>query len=393
MSNISTKNQVWYFVEETTVDTEKAPSAAGEAVAVIEGGELIDTTENLERAIITSGLGKAKPLGGMSNFSGSVSVEAKAGDAPGSAPEYDPMLQTMFGVRTLAAAVTSKSGSPTTTEIPIEDADIASFAVNDIVVVKESEAYHVSPIASIVTTPGSATITLKYAAAGAFTSEVVIEAFVNYQSIDSAHKTASVFREMEGDSDIVTDKMSGARASSMALSNFTTGQLPQFDFAFQGIAGSRVLTDSGLTPTYDDAQPPVTLGAYVRANGAVLCLNDFAFSLEDNIGQVTCVGEDTGVQSQRVVDRVVNGTINPYKEDDSLTLYNLAKNRTTFELFVSSQVPSTTTGEWTDAVSYYFPTCVITEAGQGDVNGIVTEAFSFSAFSDDGATEIIMSFS
>lgn len=392
MSNIATRNQTWFMVEETTVDTEEAISSGAEAVAVLEGGEMVMNKENLERTVITTGLDKLKPLGGMSDFSGSVSIEAKANGTEGEAPEYEPMLKTIFGVRT-TAEVTSKTGTPTTTEIPIENADIASFAVNDIVVVKESGAYHVSPISAVDSTVDASTITLKYAASGAFASGVAIAAYKNYQPVNTGHKTVSIFREESGDSDTLTDKIIGGRANSMTLTNFTTGQIPQFDFAFQGISGSRTLTDSGQTASFDAAQPPVVLSATVYVNGSALCFNDFGFTLENNVGQVTCVTQETGVLSQRIIDRVVTGTMNPYKQDDSLALYNLAQDRTTFDLFVSAHVPSSTSGEYEDVVSFYFPTCVITESGEADVNGIITEEFSFQAFSDAGATAMVLGYS
>ena len=94
MSNIVTKNQVWFFTEETTVDTEEAVTAAAEAVAVLEGGEMVISKENLERAVITSSIGKAKPLGGMSTFTGSVSIEAKAGSTAGAARPQAMASQT-----------------------------------------------------------------------------------------------------------------------------------------------------------------------------------------------------------------------------------------------------------------------------------------------------------
>jgi len=393
MSKITTKDQVWYFVEETTVETEEAVSSGDEAVGVLEGGAISINKENLERAVITDTLGKSKPLSGMHNFAGNVSVEAKAGDTEGEAPEYAPMLKTICAEKLLASAVTSKAGTPTTTEIPIEDADISSFAINDIVLIKESGAYHVSPIDSIVSTVGSATITLKYAADSAFTSGVTIAKFANYQPINEGHDTISIFREQSGDADTLTDKVTGARCSNMALSNFSTGQLPQLDFTFQGLNGSRVLTDSGQTPAYDSSQPPVVLSAYIRANGAAICLNDFSFTVEDTIGKVTCVTQESGMLSQRITDRLVSGTLNPYKEDDSLTLYNLAQNRTTFEIFVAAYVPSTTSGEFDQVTSYYFPNCVITENEEGDVNGVVTENFTFQAFDDGTDPEFIMSYS
>ena len=392
MSKIASKNQIWYLVSETTTETAEAASSGSEAVAVIEGGEMTISQENLERAVVTSSLGKAKGLGGIKTFSGNVSLECKSGDTAGDAPEYGPMLKTAFAERQNTTTVTSRSGTNTTTNILIETADIGKFAVNDTILIKESGAYWTSPITAVDATGGSENITIKYAASGIFSSGVDIEQFTNYQPIDTGHDTVSIYREHTGESGTATDEITGARMTSMALSGFSTGALPQFDFAFQGLNGQRTLATNGLTESYDGSQPPVALGAFVRVNGSDLCFNEFGFSMEDAVSAITCVGEDTGMVGQKITDRTFSMTLNPYKEDDSLTLYNLAQDRTTFEVFIAAYVPSTTTGEYSNICAFHFPTCVITEHAQGDQNSTVTEAFSIQPFTTDGSSEMIMTF-
>jgi hypothetical protein len=387
----SIKNNVKVGVEiESTEGTYVAPQATTSYVSPLaDGVEISMGKETLERNNLNSSIGKNTPRTGMRSVSGSLAVEAKAHGTAGSEPEYGPLLKAALGaVRQNTAVVTTKSSGNTATVLQIEDADIGNFAVGDIVMVKQSGAYHVSPITAVDTTGSAANVTMLVAhPSGDCTDSVTVEKFSTYYTANSGHPTLSISKYIE---DARLEQATGCRVTSLALNNFSTGQLADFSFSFEGLDFSSSLTAPPYTPSYNSALPPVVLSAYVYVDGTAVAVNDISWSLENSVAFKTSTQSSSGRVSSRISERKVSGSFNPYKQDDSIANYTKFINNTEFSMFGYMAVPTSTAGEFEDVVAFYMPKCVITELSEGDKDGMLQENISFTAGrGTDGSSEEI----
>lgn len=379
MSDTVKSNLAWAAIIEDTEGTYKAPAGATEFLQTLkDGSELSGSKEQLERNVFTSSIGKTTPRTGQFQASGSLAVEARAHSTAGAAPEYDGLIRSAMGSRRQAGTTTTTKGSGNTASVlQIEDADISKFNVGDIVLVKQSGAYHVSPITAKSTGTGTATITLLIPhPSGDCSDSVVIEKFTTYYLADSGHPSLSVSKYTEG---AVLEQAVGCKVTSMSLENFTTGQMPSFNFSFEGLNFSRSLTAIPYTPSYDTALPPILLDAKIYMDTTALTVNELTLSLENTLGFKSSIAAENGRVSSRATERTITGSFNPYKQDDSIANYTKFVNNTSFALFAYAKVPTGVSGQFGNIVAIYMPNCTITDLGETDQDGLLQEAISFSA--------------
>ena len=359
---------------ESTEGTYVAPASAADFVQAQEDGiEMNGSKDTLELNVIGTGLSKVAPRVGLESASGSLGVYMKAGSAADEEPEYGIMLESLCGAKRSAAA--QGSGSNHTTTL-INVSNTSEYAVGDIVVVKQGSDYHTSPIVSLV---ADTSITLLIAAAAPFDDSVVVEAFNTYVPADEAHPSYSVSKWVE---DEVLEQSVGCKTTSLAVESFSTGQVASLKMGFEGSNYTRSLTSIPYEPTYDTSETPIILDACIHQDGNIIQVNDFTLNVENTLGWIkdTCNGKS----ASRITSRMVSGTINPYKEDDSIDNYTKFDANTSFSLVITAHNPNATAGEYSESVSFYMPICTITELGEGDIDGVLTEAISFSANSVDG---------
>jgi len=383
------KNNTVYAVEiEDTEGTYKAPTAADSFVQVlVDGGEMTPAKELLDRNVFNGSIGKSTPRTGTRTVSGAMPVEMRASDVEGDAPEYDALMRSALGSRRQKTSDTTTKTGHTSTVLQIEDADIGDFAVGDMVLVKESGAYHVSPVTAVDTTASAANITLLVAGAGAFTDNVVIAKFTTYTVADTGHPSLSVSKYVES---AVLEQGAGCRVNSFSLENFTTGQLANWNFGFEGMSYDRSLTAPPFTPSYDSSLPPIILNACVYQDGVSLDVNEFAFSVENTLAFATSTCSSNGRISGRASERNITGSFNPYKQDNSVDQFDKFDATTEYSLFASAYVPTAVAGEFEQVVAVYMPNCITTEIGEADQDGLLQDALSFTAArGTDGTTNEI----
>jgi hypothetical protein len=373
MGTVVTKNQSWAVEIEDTEGTYKAPTASTSFVQTLaDGAEMSRSKETIERNIFTSSIGKTPPRTGQFTASGSMPVEARANSSEGTAPEYDKLMRSGMGTRRqLASAVTTLTGN-TSSVLKVTDASL--FSVGDIILVKEAGAFHVSPISAVDT--GTDEITLLVPGASAFSNGVVIAKHTTYTVADSGHPSLSISRYLES---AVLQQTTGARVSTISLDGFSTGQLPSFNFGFEGLNFDSSLTAPPYTPSYDSQFPPIILAAKVFMDGTAIDVNELTMSIENTLGFQTSVSAENGRISGRPVERTVTGSFNPYMASDSMANYNKFKNNTAFSVFAYAKLPSTTAGEFSGIVAVYMPNCLITELSENDADGLLQDSISFSA--------------
>lgn len=372
MSDVVKKNQAWAAIVEDTEGEYKAPVAGNEFIQTLtEGSEMSRSKQLLERNVFTASIGQTAPRTGMFEVSGSLAVEAKSAQVEGEEPQFDGLMQSALGDRRqLTSPVTTGSGH-TTSVINIADAD-ESFAVGDIVLIKEDDAFHVSPISAV----SSSSITLLVPAENAFSNAVVVAKHTTYICADSGHPALSISRYLEG---TILQAGIGCKVSSLALENFSTGAIPNFKFGFEGLNFDSSLTPIPATPSYDTNLPPIMLAGKVFMDGAEIDVNELSFSLENTLGFKTSINAENGKTSSRATERTISGSFNPYMASDSMANYNKFKDNTSFSIFAYAKLPSATEGEFSGIVAVYMPNCLITELSEADNDGLMQDNITFSA--------------
>ena len=376
------ENQEVAVMEEVTEGTYIAPASGTDYVQVLSDGlEVTPAKEQLDRAIMDGSIGRLTPRQGTSSVSGSVGVELKASGTEGAAPESAPLYKSAMGAERTFVTKTvddlDSGGTHTASKAYLSDGDGAAFEVGDVVTFKVAGAYHTTPITTVGTAIGDNFIeTLVANPSGAYTDTTVITAGATYFTANTGHPSLSVSKYVEG---AVLESGSGCRPSSMSLNNFSTGQLADVSFGFEGMSFDRSVTSSPFTPSFDAAFPAVILKACVYMDGTLIDVNDVSVSLENTIAWKTTTCSENGRVAGRVSNRVMSGSFTPYKQDDSVDMFTKFDNSTEFSVFLTAHVPTGVAGEYDQVCSFYLPNCVITELAESDADGLLQNAVSFAA--------------
>lgn len=382
-------NTVFAVEVEDTEGTYKAPQAATSYVQTLaDGAELTPAKELLERNIFNGSIGKTTPRTGTRTVTGAMPVEMRASSTEGEAPEYDALMRSALGSRRQVTATTvddvDSGGTHTTTRAYLADADASKYNVGDIVTVQKAGAYHTAPVVAVSNVAGDVSIDILVPMDTAFANGDVIAAVTTYVTADEGHPSLSISKYIEA---AILEQATGCRVNSMALESFTTGQLANFNFGFEGLDFDRSITPQPHTPDYSDALPPIILQACVYQDSNQIQINELSFTVENTLGFATSTCSENGRISGRATERTVTGTMNPYKRDDNIDDFSKFKNNTEFSLFGSAFIPSGVAGEYGQVVAFYMPNCLITELGEADQDGLLQESVSFSAGRGADGTE------
>ena len=393
------KDNTVYAVEvESTEGTYVAPTADTSYVQTLsDGAEINFAQETLERDINIGSIGKAKPRTGTKTSSGSMPVELRAGETEGQAPEFDGLIRSAMGLRRQVTATTidntDSAGTHTTTRIYLADADGSKYQVGDTVTIKSAGSYHTSPVTAVSSAAGDSYIDLLVADDVAPSNGDEIAALTTYVTANSGHPSLSISKYIE---QARLERVSGARVTSMALENFTTGQLASLNFGFESLEYKCELTAQPHTPAFQDQQPPIMLGACVYMDGVQIAVNEFNFSLENTLGFKTSTCSKNGRISSRPTERTISGSFTPYKQDDDISICTKFECNESFSLFATANLPNCPDdGQYAGTVSFYIPNASITEVAEGDQDGLLQQEVSFSASRGDKGTdeELFITFS
>lgn len=379
------QNTVIYIKEEVTEGTHVAPASGSDAILPLaDGVELTPSRELIDRNVLNGSIGKNTSRKGMKSVSGNISVEFKAQGTEGQAPEYGLLIESALGNVRTGATQTSTTGN---TSSVIEFGAAPNFAVGDIVMIKEAGSYHISPVSSVDVD----SITLLRAASGAFSDGVVVAAVSTYYPANSGHKAISVTKYVE---DSIEEKGTGCKITSMALSNFSVGQIAQLDFGMEGLTYARSVNASGLSESFDSSKPPIVLEACVFVDGVQTPVSELGFSIENTLGFIMDTCSANGKTASRITERSITGNFNPYKQDDSIANFTKFDEGTAFSLFGYAVIPTGTAGEYQDVVAFYLPSCQVTELSESDQDGVLQDAITFQATRGDSGSseEIYISF-
>jgi len=361
------------IVEEAVEGTEDPISAGAEFIQVLEGIEVAPAKELLERLIIASGKGKVQPRVSTKSVSGSTPVEWKGSGVEGQAPETDVLWQALLGGKNQLVARITTGTTHTTSLI---NAVAHGLVVGDFVVILEAGDH----TAHFVESKTDDTFTYTPARSGAPSDAVEIAKSTTYYAAgDEPTYTKHVYW-----GDEIHEGAIGLRPASGSFENLTTGQIPTITFAEEGTDYNEVNEGSsatGQTPAFDDEIPPVALCVTLTKDGVALEMDELSLSVENTISFLTSVTSCTGRLSSRIAERLVNGSLAPYMDDNSLDLWNDFNDNTSFSLVCIFRNESTTTGEFDlgSVVGFYLPQCIFTSLTKADKDGVLTRPAEFQA--------------
>jgi hypothetical protein len=370
------------FIEkEVTEGVYVAEASGAAAVEVLSDGlEFTPTKELLERNNRTSTVETVVSRVGQKSMTGTVPSEFKASAVEGAEPETGILYEALLGGKDSLVEVTSLTGH-TTTKIFLDAGDELQYKAGHIVKIKQSEIAgvdHVSPIVAVDSSLGVESITLLVPYSVAFSNGVKIAASTVYFH-QSGQPTLSITNYLGGE---IREKAIGMRPVSAELSNFSTGQLPEFNFSIEGLDFAREVGQPLFAPVYDSeagAEPPVVLCSKVYKDGVEIVLNSLTLSINNTIGFLTSTASCSGKISSRITKMTCGFTINPYMEDDDVDLFSLFEANTGFSIFGSSNNYGASTDELEQVVAFYMPNCRIPEITTGDEDGILTDAINGTA--------------
>ena len=383
-----------FVKSEVTEGTFVPPASAADAIEVLEDGlEFGTEKETIERNTLSDSVETEAPRLGLKTVTGSIPIEYKAAGVAGDAPPADLLLRSLLGgKRQRTTTVTARAGANTSTNILIEDADIADLKIGDIVLVKQAGEYELRPISARSTGVGTASITFPFALeGGAPSSGVVLEKFTTYYPNDSwITLSANIFHGGE-----ISDKLSGLRALSCSVENWTTGQVPSLNFGLEGIESDREVDATPFTPDFSaDALPPVLLNACAYLGGIEIDYNEFGLSIENTKADLPSACKASGKAGTRITQLTINGSINPYMEDDDVVRWDAFEAGDTTSLFIFGFNPKSPNvpGEFKEAFAIWMPNIKITALPVGDQDGVLTDAIEFQAFKNAGNDSVFMGF-
>ena len=390
MADISLNTTVLYVTEEVTEGTAVDPTNGNMAVGVTSDGFAIDPSfAVVERNNMTSSIERPTGRLGIKTSTASLTVEVKANTTAGGAPEYDLLMESALGAtRSNTNSITTITTTNLTT-IPVTA--ITGLAKGDIVMFKDSNGYHITPLTSVDangTKDDTVTCLVPFSVAPA--SNTAIEKSTTFYGANNGHPSLTLTAFMEDAFKIQTP---GCKVTSLSLEGFEPSSIATFAFGLQGTGYDETAsTPSGLTASYDGAEPPTVLSACVYKDGVQIPVSAFAFSVENTVAQKLSTCAANGIVSQKITARAVTGTFTPYMATDSTALFDAFNAETKFSLFGYVANPGASAGQKKEVVAFYLPVCKITNMPKADADGLMQYNIEFQAEPDSTGSSLFISF-
>ena len=375
---------------EVTEGVYVAPTSGTDYVdPLADGLEMNKSREELTRDLLGGSVEAEASRVGVAEASGTIPLEFKASATEGDAPQaLDVSLRSLLGgKRQITADQTSSTGHSSTV---ITFADTSAFSVGDIVLVKEAGAFEARPISAITT---NTSITFPFALDnGAPSDAVVVAQCTTYYSDTSNAVTMSAEHNLG--SAAIKQKVTGLRAVSGSIENYSAGSIPSMSFSVQGLDIERLDEDADFAPDLaQDGLPPVALEACFWLNGTKLSYTELGLNIENTVSTIADACAASGKIGSRITEQVTTLSVNPYLDDSDLTnTWNKFNANDTVSSFFYAFNPSAVDGEFSECVAGWLPQGKITETPISDVDGILAEAVTVKAFKSLGSDSVFLGF-
>lgn len=369
--------------------TYKAP-VAGDAVQILSDGlEFTPAREIIERDIRTPTIEPTPGRTTTRSVTGSVPVELRANSAEGGAPEADKFYENLFGGKrqrlssTLQTATSQSAvqSSERKTKFAVDSGDRTLFVVGDALrIFKAGVIDHVSAIKAVndqiieIATPAPVDIP------GDSDISPTSTYFIDPNRADARYLSLTQYLGAK-----LEERAMGCRCTTGELSNFQTGQLPQFSFGFEGLDFDRrvptpqELSAASALVNYQASLPPIILGAKVFQDDVELELNNIGITITNSLGFKTTTSSERGRVSSRVTDLEVAFTMNPYQDDENVRNFDLFKQNSPFSVF-GFAANKTAAGKLDQICTFYMPNCRVNEIATGSEDGLLTDELSCMAY-------------
>lgn len=210
--------------------------------------------------------------------------------------------------------------------------------------------------------------------------------------INAAVVSGSVTVAFTGGLYVITSTKKGA-ASSVVITDALTNNVA--DDLKIGVLNGGVevagVNGNGLTAAFDQANPPIALGACVFIDGEPIDVTECALTVENTVGQVTSTCNPNGIQSTRITQRAVSGNFTAYQNIEDVDMFDKFDNNVQFSLYLVAGIPSETAGEFKDVVAMYVPSAIITGKPVADADGIATLNVDFQCgFNEASQTDFVV---
>lgn len=358
--------------EEVTEGTYVAPSGVNSFVQPLEDGfDLTPAKELVERTILTSSVGNPTPRVGTKSVAATLPVEFRGSGTEGAAPDFDSFLKGALGdVRTVASQFTTDTGHSSS----VLNVTAHPFTVGDVIVILESGSHH----AAAIKAQTAGTITISPAASFTPSDSVVIAKSRTYFPANTGHPALSLSYFWGNE---IRQTAIGTKVTTLSLDGFSTGGIASWNFGLEGLTFDEIDGAAPFTPAFDSGLPPIILSACVSQNDTNLDVNEFTFSLENALGFLTSTCNANGRISSRVTGRAITGSLNPYKDDTTVTQHTFFNDNTEYSIFAFAANPSAVAGEFVlgSVVGIYMPKVLTVEKAVADQEGVLTDAINFQA--------------
>lgn len=384
-ANVIKNESVIALTAETTEGVATDPSGSGDYIEVLSDGvEATLEREEISRDLLGGSIETEASRVGIKSVSATLPVELRASSSAGEYPEPELLFESLLGGKRQNAADTTTTGNTSTV---LEFGATPSFDVGDIVLVKESGAYEMRPISAV----GATTITFPFALEGGAPADgVEVEKVSTFYHSDPNATDSLTVTHYAGDE--IKQQLSGMRVGSMSLEGWETGQISTCSFSLSGLNMTEADGSAPHTPSFDTSLPPITLSACLWVNGTKLQYNAFTLNVENTLNPVTSACSANGRIASRYTQQVVTGTINPYLDDSTTTLFDNFNDNDDVSIFLYAYNPTSSAGEFGEAVGIWIPQAKFTARAYEDINGVYAENLTFRAHRNTGDDSVFISF-
>jgi len=229
MTNIITRSSALALKKETVEGTPVVPTASTDYMKLQDDFSMEPNFEELENAEASSSIGASKSILGAESPTASFSGYIKGSAVEGQAPNYGPLMESLFGSEHIRSTERDTIAGSTTSLIKVAVGEGVEFARGHLMLIKDSVNNYTARFAESISgddiTPG---FNLQNAPA----SGVNLGLGVSYLPVNEGHPTLSVWHYMGNQGAI--QMQSGVRVVSAAV-NVTAGQLINSNYSMEGL--------------------------------------------------------------------------------------------------------------------------------------------------------------
>lgn len=214
--------------KESSEGTPVLPDGATNFIPIQDDFALTPSFDTLENSELKNSLGPAKPLLGLENPSATFSLYLKNSGTAGTAPNYGPLLESIFGSVDDAGVEHNTVAASTVSVVKVDSGEGATYQKGQLLMIKDPvNGYSIRPVYSISTDD----LTLAFNLANAPGTGVNLGEAVMYRPTTSGHPTISLWQYLGNGGAI--QGLAGGRVSEASI-EFPAGEYINVSYTIAG---------------------------------------------------------------------------------------------------------------------------------------------------------------